>query len=112
MLLGIVIGLGNHVTNEYVDYNLPGNPVVKEYDFRIEGKYGLITVTLLVGGLVLAIGGNASALNMLYSNRQLSPHEEKDGRLETTNEPSIKCPKCNKQLPIYSKFCPRCGTDL
>ncbi len=112
ILLGFVIGLGNHVTSEYVDYNLPGNPIVQEYDFRIGGKYGLITVTLLVGGLVLAIGGNASALKMLYSNRQLRHPEEKDGRPETTTEPSLRCPKCNKHLPIYSQFCPRCGTDL
>ena len=111
-LLGFVVALGNSVTNAYADYTLPGNPVIYEYDFRIGGRYGLVTLTILFEGLILGIGGNALALKLLYSTRQPRRHEREGGAPETTTGPSISCPQCNKQLPHNAKFCPRCGTDL
>ena len=115
VFLGLVAGLANIVTNEYVDYSLPGNPVVQEYDFRVGGKYGLVTLSLLLGGSVLAIGGNIVGIYTLYEHQALKQRSW-DKKKIVPEKPVTKlltiCPQCKKKLPIDSKFCPKCGTDF
>ena len=72
VFLGLVAGLANVITNEYVDYSLPENPLVQEYDFRVGGKYELVTVFLLVSGSVLAIYGNIIGIYEYQAAKQRS----------------------------------------
>lgn len=115
VFLGLVAGLGNVVTAEYVNHSLPGNPIVQEYDFRIGGKYGLVSMFLLLGGAILAIGGNIMGFHMLYEYSSVE-HRPYDGKWlvseKTYSTLFVVCPQCKKKLPTYSKFCPKCGTDL
>ena len=115
VFLGLVAGLGNIVTNENVDYSLPGDPIIREYDFRMGGKYGLLTLSLLFGGAALAIGGYGTGFHILCEQSPMIHHSNRDKQvlLQKTNVASlVPCPQCKKKLPTYSKFCPRCGTDL
>ncbi len=115
VFLGLVAGLGNIVTNEYVDYSFPGNPIVREYDFRIGGKYGLVTLSLLFGGAALAIGGYGTGFHILCKHSPTIHHSssEKWVMLQKADVALLMtCPQCKKKLPTYSKFCPRCGTDI
>ncbi|MCW3985178.1 MAG: zinc-ribbon domain-containing protein [Candidatus Bathyarchaeota archaeon] len=115
VFLGLVAGLGNIMTNEYIDYNLPGNPIIREYDFRIGGKYGLVTLSLLFGGAASAIGGYGTGFHILCKQSPTIHHSnsEKCMVLQKTNVAlPVTCPQCKKKLPTYSKFCPKCGTDL
>ncbi len=114
IFLGLVAGLANVVTNEYVDYSLPGNPIVKEYDFRVGGKYQLLTLCLLLGGSVLAIGGNIMGSYALYEHLAVKQQsrEEKKMMFEDTDRFLMVCPQCMNKLPMDSKFCPKCGTDF
>jgi len=115
VFLGLVAGLGNIITNEYIDYNLPGTPIIREYDFRIGGKHGIETLSLLFGGAALAIGGYGTGFHILCKH-SLTIHRsgnEKCMVLQKTNVAlPVTCPQCKKKLPTYSKFCPKCGTDL
>lgn len=114
IFLGLVAGLANVVTNQYVDNSLPGNPLVQEFDFRIAGKYGWISIFLLAGGIVFAIGGNTIGIYALFeyqaSRRSLMSRKER----KTTGK-SVgleKCPRCRVEISVYYKFCPECGVDL
>ena len=108
--LGFVAGLGGLVTNEYVDYSLSGNPLVREYDFRVGGKYEPITLFMLITGSFLAWTGNAIGLHMLYKGQHDKDHSEKPMVSETGR--SLICPGCKRKIPPYSIFCPKCGTDI
>ena len=108
--LGFVAGLGGIVTSEYVDYSLSGNPLVREYDFRVGGKYEPITLFMLITGSFLAWTGNTMGLHMLYKGRRDKDHNKKPGVPEIV--PSLACPRCKRRIPTYSKFCPTCGTDI
>jgi hypothetical protein len=107
--LGFVAGLGGVVTSEYVDYSLSGNPLVREYDFRVGGKYEPITLFMLLTGSFLAWTGNTMGLHMLYKGRN-----DKDDNKSKVPEtvPSLICPLCKRRIPTNSKFCPKCGTDI
>lgn len=115
VFLGLVAGLANVVTNEYVDHSLPGNPVVQEYDFRVGGKYELVTFSLLLGGSVLAIGGNVMGIYALY-DYQTARQQFQDEKKVVSTKPFAGllaiCPQCKNRLPINSKFCPKCGADF
>jgi len=112
--LGFVICLGNYVTNEYVDHGLPGSPVIQEYDFRIGGEYGFITLFFLLSGCVLAIGGNFACISMMQKQQlsRQSPIESKDRFAEKRvwNGLVMICQQCRQMLPTESRFCPKCGS--
>ncbi len=112
--LGFVISLGNYVTNEYVDHDLPGSPVIQEYDFRIGGEYGFITLFFLLSGCVLAIGGNLTCISMMQQQKLATqnPIESKDRFTEKRvwNGLVKICRQCKQMLPIKSRFCPKCGS--
>ena len=115
IFLGLVAGLANIVTNEYVDYSLPGDPIVQEYDFRVGGRYGLVTLSLLLGGSVLAIAGNVIGIHAFYkykAAKQRSRDEEKIVPKKLVAKLLIICPRCKNKLQIDSKFCPKCGIDF
>ena len=109
-LLGFVAGLGGVVTNEYVDYSLSGNPLVREYDFRVGGKYESVTMFMLIAGSFLAWTGNTMGLHMLYKGRRDKDNNKRPKMPEIV--PSLVCPRCKRRIPTYSKFCPKCGTDI
>jgi hypothetical protein len=108
--LGFVVGLGGVVTKEYVDSSLSGNPLVREYDFRVGGKYEPITLFMLITGSFLAWTGNTMGLHMLYKGRRDKDHNK--GPKVPEIVPSLVCPRCKRRIPTYSKFCPKCGTDI
>ncbi len=113
--LGLVAGLANMVTNEYVDRNLPGNPIVQEYEFRIPGRYGLVSLFLLIVGSALVIGGNAIGICALcerFPPKRHSGDEKDKGCGKPVAQLLTMCVQCGKKLPINSKFCPKCGSDL
>jgi ribosomal protein L40E len=114
VFIGLVAGLANIVTNEYIDYSLLGNPAVSEYDFRMGGKYGMITLFLLSGGVALALGGSAIGIYTFYEPQNAQKYsKQRKMKVETTDlNPFVTCDKCNRKLPIGSKFCPKCGTDI
>ena len=107
--IGFVAGLGGVVTSEYVDYSLPGSPLVREYDFRVGGKYEPITLFMLITGSFFAWTGNTMGLHMLYKGRHDRDHNK--SRVPEI-VPSLICPRCKRRIPTYSKFCPKCGTDI
>ena len=109
-IIGIVSGLSGIVTNEYVDYSLSGDPLVREYDFRVGGKYGSITLSMLVAGSILGFTGNAMGLHMIYKNK----NDESDNKKPRIPDvvPTLMCPRCKRMIPVFSKFCPKCGTDI
>ena len=109
-LIGFVAGLGGVVTNEYVDYNLLGNPLVLEYDFRVGGKYGSITLSLLIAGSILAFAGNTIGLHMVYKGQHDKGLNNRHMMPEIV--PTLMCPRCKRDIPTHSKFCPKCGMDI
>jgi len=108
--IGFVAGLGGVVTNQYVDYSLFGDTIVREYDFRIGGKYESITLSLLIAGSILGFTGNTVGLHMLLKGQHDKSHNKKPIIPEIT--PTLMCPRCKRKIPTYSKFCPKCGTDI
>lgn len=108
--LGFVAGLGGVVTNEHVDYSQSGDPLVLEYDFRVGGKHGSITLSLLIAGSILAFTGNTMGLHMFYKGQHDKNHNKKPRVPEIV--PTLMCPRCKRMIPTYSKFCPKCGTDI
>lgn len=113
--LGLVAGLANTVTNEYVDYNLPNNPIIQEFDFRIVGKYGWISLFLLVSGIVFAIGGNIIGIYAFFeyqTSKKTSPSREDSASTKNSIRLFDECPKCGESVSPYYKFCPECGTSL
>ena len=113
IFLGLAAGLANVVSKEYVDCSLPGEPVVREYEFRIGGKYELVTVFLLVGGSVLALGGNFATISMLYRAQSGKPIMDTGiSRSDVVGQAYAMCVQCKNKLPAYSKFCPKCGSDV
>ena len=114
VFIGLVAGLANVITNEYVDYSLPGNPVVCEYDFRMGGKYGMITLFLLSGGVALAFGGSTIGIYTFYEPQGAQKHsKQRKIRSKAADfEPFVMCDSCGNKLPMGSKFCPKCGTDI
>ena len=113
VFLGLAAGLANVASKEYVDYTLLGEPVVREYEFRIGGKYELVTVFLLVGGSVLAIGGNFAGISVLYRAQSVqSTVDTGISRNDFVGKAYVMCLQCKNKLPAYSKFCPKCGADV
>ena len=113
--LGLVIGLGNFPTNQYVDYSIPEAPLVQEYDFRAGGEYGFISLLLLVSGSVLAVSGNLMCIQLLYQSsatKRSSFGREREFKEKTNTINFVICPQCWNRLPENSKFCPRCGLTL
>ncbi len=116
IFLGLVAGLANVVTNQYIDNSLPGNPIVQEYDFRLAGKYGWISIFLLTGGIVLAIGGNTMGIYALFEY-QASKYTSKIQKERKVTKKSVnrlleKCPQCKGEISPYYNFCPECGANL
>jgi len=113
--LGLVIGLGNFPTNQYVDYSIPEAPLVQEYDFRAGGEYGFISLFLLVSGSVLAVSGNLMCIQLLYQSSATKRSifgGEREVKEKTNTINYVICPQCWNRLPENSKFCPRCGLTL
>jgi hypothetical protein len=114
-LLGLVAGLANIVTNEYVDYNLPNNPVIQEFDFRIAGRYGWISLFLLICGIVFAIGGNMIGIYTFFEYqafKKASLSRDRGVPMKNSKRLFDECPKCGESVSPYYKFCPECGTSL
>ena len=115
VFLGLVAGLANMVTSEYVDYNLPNNPTIQEFDFRIVGKYGWISLILLVSGIVFAIGGNIIGIYAFFEYQTSKKTSlSRDDSVSTKKSIRLfdECPKCGERVSSYYKFCPECGTGL
>ena len=74
--LGLTAGLVNLVTNEYVDNTLPDSPTVWEYDFRMGGRYWLLTGFLLIGGVALALFGSTIGIYSLYESREVREYSQ------------------------------------
>ena len=108
--LGFVAGLGGVVTNQYVDYRQSGDTLVLEYDFRVGGKYGPITLSLLLAGSILGFTGNTMGLHMFFKDQQDKNHNKKLRIPEIVT--TLLCPRCKRMIPTHSKFCPKCGTDV
>lgn len=114
-LLGLVAGLANIVTNEYVDFSLPDNPVIQEFDFRIAGKYGWISLFLLISGIIFAIGGNMIGIYTFFEYqafKKASPSRDHEVSMKDSMRLFDECPKCRERVSPYYKFCPECGASL
>ncbi|UCE95657.1 MAG: hypothetical protein JSV51_08060 [Candidatus Bathyarchaeota archaeon] len=107
--IGFVAGLSGVVTNEYLDYSQSGNPLAREYDFRLGGKYGSITLSMLVAGSILGFAGNTVGFHMLYKGQQ--DKNQKKPKIPKI-VPTLMCPRCKRMILDCSKFCLKCGTDI
>lgn len=86
---------------------------MRECEFRIGGKYELVTMFLLVGGSILAIGGNFASISMLYGAQSVKPIMNAGiARPDILGRAFAACVECKSKIPAYSKFCPRCGADV
>ena len=114
IFLGLVAGLASIVTTQYIDYSLPSNPVVWEYDFRLGGRYGMVALLILAGGVTLALGGSGIGVYTFYEPKSdQKPLRQRETRLRDIDlDLFIACHKCGNKLPKESKFCPKCGTDI
>jgi len=102
--------LANNVYEEHVDYTLPFHPIVRDYIFRAGGKYGLVTLFLILTGGVLSFVGPISGIYACYE--YLREKKEKTKTEEPSAQVVAICPKCKTRISVDSKFCPTCGADL
>jgi uncharacterized membrane protein len=110
--LHLAAALTNMVTAEYIDHDL--SQVVWEYGFRAGGKYGLLTISMIMAGTVLCSIGLAIGFYVVYQYWRTNIGEEKPEAL--TQKPMAQilaiCPHCKNRIPSESKYCLECGTNL
>jgi len=72
-----------------------------------EPEGGTLTPPIIGGGIGF-IGFLTFIAGLAASSPKEKPTEIKE---EKTKEVAI-CPDCKSRIPVNSKFCPECGTDL